>query len=94
VEKPFVVFRCRYAKYLLNDRHGTCVLVNPSLKGKHIQVQKVATQLMKKYGPVHVGSSAGDFGVSNFITLFTFPDLYATVSTRVDHWRTLSGNVH
>ena len=39
--------------------HGTCVVL-PAPDG---ELAEQATDLLKKFGPVHAGSSAGDFGV-------------------------------
>ena len=39
--------------------HGTCVVL-PAPEG---ELAEQATELLKKFGPVHAGSSAGDFGL-------------------------------
>ncbi|MFJ6079870.1 hypothetical protein ACIQI8_00610 [Streptomyces sp. NPDC092369] len=39
--------------------HGTCVV----LPTPDEELAEQATDILKKFGPVHVGSSAGDFGV-------------------------------
>lgn len=39
--------------------HGTCVV----LTAPEGELAEQATDLLKKFGPVHAGSSAGDFGV-------------------------------
>ncbi|WP_329595010.1 hypothetical protein OG298_39905 [Streptomyces sp. NBC_01005] len=39
--------------------HGTCVV----LTAPEGELAEQATALLKKFGPVHAGSSAGDFGV-------------------------------
>lgn len=39
--------------------HGTCVV----LAAPEGELAEQATDLLKKFGPIHAGSSAGDFGV-------------------------------
>ncbi|MGV9249532.1 hypothetical protein [Streptomyces sp. NPDC003710] len=39
--------------------HGTCVV----LTAPDGELAEQATEILKKFGPVHAGSSAGDFGV-------------------------------
>lgn len=69
--KSFVVFE-----------HGTVVVF--AAAASEIELRAAAIELMKQYGPVHVGSPAGDFGV------VTLPDgLGAAVTSHHDDILTL-----
>ena len=52
-------------------RHGTCVILTQTEQDLAVQ----ATKIMKEWGPVHAGSSAGDFST---ISLSKYPGWVVT----------------
>ena len=72
-DKSWVVFK-----------HGTCVILNESTSSAE-ETESEAIEIMAEWGPVHPGSSAGDFNIfkspceDGWIITGHYPDMYTFV---------------